>query len=101
MMVDWERAELTGPPLWDWLHFIIQPAILVEQAAPEAIVRRLRELFQLPLFVEYAAQARIQGLEWPLVHAYLHYCLHVVRQTEGLDGVRALAESAPLEEMIR
>jgi len=101
MMVDWERAELTGPPLWDWLHFIIQPAILVERAAPEAIVHRLRELFQLPLFVEYAAQARIQGLEWPLVHAYLHYCLHVVRQTEGLDGVRVLAESAPLEEMIR
>jgi len=100
ILVDWERAEVSGPPLWDWLHFVIQPAILVERAAPEIIVQRLQRLFQFPRFLEYANHAKIQGLEWRLVEAYLQYCLHVLRQTEGLNRVRALAESARLKEML-
>ena len=99
-LLDWERGELVGPPLWDWLHFVIQPAILVKQADPESIVRTLEKLFQFPLFIEYAARAKIAGLEWRLAEAYLQYCLHVLRQAEGWERIRALAESGLLAQMV-
>ena len=98
-LVDWERGELAGPPLWDLVHFVIQPAILVNKARPQSIVHRLSELFRTPVFVQYAARAKVQGLEWLLVQAYLEYCVYVIRQTEGLNGIRALAQSQAFAEM--
>jgi hypothetical protein len=90
--VDWERGELIGMPLWDWLHFTIQPMILVEKAAPAAILLKLAEFFQSAEFGHYARQARIKDVQWQLTHAYLDYCLYVLKQSEGLEQVRDLAE---------
>lgn len=90
-VLDWERGELSGLPLWDWLHFLVQPAILVEHAPPSEILARLAHLFRSPLFVEYANRARVTGLELPLTAAYLNYCIHVTCQTEGLEGIKALS----------
>jgi hypothetical protein len=91
--LDWERGELSGLPLWDWLHFLVQPAILVEHARPFEILVRIGELFQSPLFLQYANRARVTGLELGLTTAYFNYCTHVIGQTEGLDAIKALSQS--------
>jgi hypothetical protein len=91
-LLDWDRGELGGIPLWDWLHFVIQPAILVEHANSSTIIQRLLKLFEFPEFIDYAERAGIRGLEWPLTRAYLDYSFYVVRQSEGLDRVRHLAD---------
>lgn len=41
VVVDWEKACVHGPPLWDLLHYEIQTAILVDRSEPEAILHRL------------------------------------------------------------
>ena len=91
MLVDWERAELAGMPGWDWLHFVVQPAILVEHAPIATVVGRLEALFESELFVRYAQLARIAALEKKLTLAYLHHCVAVLRQSEGLQQVEVLA----------
>ena len=91
-VLDWERGELSGLPAWDWLHFLVQPAILVEHASPSEILIRLAHLFQSPLFVEYANRAHLSGLELPMTAAYLNFCVHVIRQTEGLEPIKELAQ---------
>ena len=94
MLVDWERAELAGMPGWDWLHFVVQPAILVEHAPIATVVGRLETLFESELFVRYAQLARIASLEKKLALAYLRYCVAVLRQSEGLQQIEELAAAA-------
>jgi hypothetical protein len=92
--LDWERGELNGMPLWDWLHFVVQPALLVQRASTQMVLDRIEELFGSGPFRRYAEQAGILGLEHLLSWTYLQYCIHVVAQTEGLPQVQALAVAA-------
>ena len=93
-LLDWERGELSGMPLWDWLHFIIQPAILVQRAGPLQIIKKIAEFFRSPLFADYAQRAQIAGLQVPLTVAYLDYSVHVTAQSEGLEVVGNLLDLA-------
>jgi len=93
-LLDWERGELNGMPLWDWLHFVVQPAVLVHRASAQTVLSRIERLFESALFRGYAERTGISGLERPLVIAYLQYCIHVLAQTEGLSQVREVAEVA-------
>ena len=83
-----------GMPLWDWLHFLIQPAILVERKSPITILGRVAELWKTPPFLQYFERARICGLQGHLLLAYLDYCIYVLKPTEGLEQTRMLAELA-------
>ena len=93
-LIDWERGELDGIPVWDWLHFIVQPAVLVEWASPNAILERIEALFVSAPFKQYAARAGVENLERLLAIAYFHHCLYVLRQTEGRQRMEQLAQIA-------
>lgn len=92
-VLDWERGERVGVPGWDWLHFVLQPAILVQRAAPASMLAKLERLFATPAFVRYATQAKIAGQEWSWAAAYLCYCLRITRQTEGATRLQPLLQA--------
>jgi hypothetical protein len=92
-VLDWERGERVGIPAWDWLHFVVQPAVLVRRETAEATMSRLEKLFASAEFQRYAERCGIVGAEWKLVFAYVDYCLNVTRQTEGLKLLEALREA--------
>lgn len=88
--LDWERGERDGVPAWDWFHFVIQPALLVQRLAPEAIAARLQTFLASAPFQTYAAAARIAGLESALLAAYLAYSARVIQPAEGLAATEQL-----------
>jgi hypothetical protein len=90
-VLDWERGDTNGLPLWDWLHFLIQPTVLVAHATPEQVLVRLNELIKSPRLIEYVEKTKARGLEIPLISAYLDNCIYVIRQTEGLETIRAVS----------
>lgn len=93
-VLDWERGELVGPPAWDWFHFTLQPALLVRGEPPTALWARFETLLRTPEFMDYArAAGGADQMRW-LGIAYLAYCLHVTRQTEGAESLRRLFELA-------
>jgi hypothetical protein len=91
-ILDWERGESRGMPLWDLLHFVIQPAILVEHAPPIKIVSRLSFLLNKEMFADYKKRVNITEVVLPLAMAYLNYCLHVTRQSEGVESIKELLQ---------
>jgi len=93
VVLDWEHAEPTGPPAWDWFHFFIQNEILVRRARAEDLVRRLNELVHSPHFAHYAALAGIADCVRPLLLGYLLYCCHLQRQAEGMPQLEELLEA--------
>lgn len=88
-VLDWERGELCGVPGWDWFHFVLQPAVLVEKLDGPALAARAGELLASPEFRHYAEAAGIVGCERPLLLAYLAHCTEVIRQTEGASALAA------------
>jgi len=91
IVLDWERGEFEGLPVWDWLHFIVQPAILVHEASAAEVLLELTELFANPFFLQYAEKTKTRGLELALTCAYFDYCMHVTKQTEGIETISAIA----------
>ena len=87
-VIDWESAALRGVPGWDWLHFIIQRAVLVRRSSAESVVCELRELIESEPFRSYAAAAGLRGFEQQIARSYLLFCAEVLRPTEGLDRMR-------------
>ena len=88
--LDWERGETDGIPAWDWFHAVVQPAVLVQKAAPDAIIAQLARLLDSVEFGRYAKLTGMAGQERALALAYVGYCIRVTRQTEGLDRLTAL-----------
>ena len=91
-VLDWERGERVGIPAWDWFHFVVQPAVLVQREPTEATVSRLEKLFASAEFQRYAERCGIRGAERRLALAYLEYWIRVTRQTEGLGLLEALRD---------
>lgn len=91
--LDWERGEFPGMPAWDWFHFVIQTAILVQRKRIPALVQSCRDLFQQEDFRAYAAAAGAAGRERALLLAYLNYVVHVLQPTEGQQANRQLLEA--------
>lgn len=95
-VLDWERGERAGLPGWDWLHFLLQPAILVHRESVAKMLLRLEQLFASAEFARYAVRAGLAGYEWPFAAAYVCYSLRVTQQTEGSAGLKLL-----LQELLR
>ena len=95
-VLDWERGEITGPPAWDWFHYIMQPALLVRRESPPALFGRFERWIDAPAFVDYARAAGLAQEEHrrALGLAYLAYCRDVTRQTEGATELRTLYQIA-------
>jgi hypothetical protein len=88
--LDWERGEETGIAGWDWFHYVIQPAMLVEHRPVGGLVERVEKLLDSELFQRYAAHTGIAGFERELVLAYLLYSAEVIKPAEGLPQTREL-----------
>jgi len=88
--LDWERGEETGIAGWDWFHYVIQWAILVEHRPVAGLVERVEELLDSGPFQRYAAHTGIAGLERELALAYLLYSAEVINPAEGLPQTREL-----------
>ena len=89
-VLDWERGVLDGIPAWDWFHYLVQVAILVERRNLAGLVDRAEELLAAPAFRQYAAEAGITGCERELFLAYLLHSVEVIRPTEGRAITREL-----------
>ena len=89
-VLDWERGDPIGVPGWDWFHYEIQSAILVDKCSTSTVQRRIDRLLSSTSFRKYATQARIQEVCRPLVAAYLLYSVEIARPTEGLQALRDL-----------
>lgn len=89
-VLDWERGELEGVPCWDWFHYVLQPAILVKRLAVSHLLEVSNHLLRSDAFCHYAVRAGATGHERKLLKAYLAYCVHVLRPSEGLARTREL-----------
>ena len=87
---DWERGEQSGPPGWDWFHFTLQPAILVQRLSLDRLVEHVDQSLRTPEFLEYARQAGITAHARALLLAYLLYCRDVQKQSEGSERIEQL-----------
>ena len=89
-VLDWERGELVGIPGWDWFHYLIQPAILVDALPTTELIQMIERLLASPAFKRYAALTSLTGSEQQLVLAYLHHAASVIKPSEGLLATREL-----------
>lgn len=89
-VLDWERGERLGVPGWDWFHFVLQPAVLVDRLAPAALARVAEELLGCPALQAYLDRAGMAGLGRPLLAAYLLHCTWSLKVTEGAGSITAL-----------
>jgi hypothetical protein len=92
-VLDWERGQLAGPPAWDWFHFVIQPAILVEKRSTTALVEKFDELLNSSDFQRYSHAAGLAGFEREWILAYLLHCRDIIKPAEGLPQTTALLET--------
>ncbi len=89
-VLDWERGAQIGVPLWDWFHFILQPAVLVERRSPQALLYTVDAMLGSAALQDYSAHAGVAGRERPLLLAYLLHCTAVLQNTEGSQVIEAL-----------
>ena len=88
--LDWERGELEGVPGWDWFHYFLQKAILVDRLGTNHLIQLARSILSAKEFREYASRAGIGGIEHPLMLAYLLHSAEVIQPAEGLIQTREL-----------
>ena len=93
-VLDWERGQTRGIPGWDWFHYMIQPAILVERLSSTGLIERVEQLLGSEAFSNYAGKAQVTGIERQLVLAYLLYCICVIKPAEGLEATSKLFQAA-------
>jgi len=89
-VLDWERGERNGIPGWDWFHYILQIAILVDRLPTPDLVTRGETLLNSNSFKRYAEHAGILGLERELMLGYLLHAAEVIKPSEGLSQTREL-----------
>ena len=89
-VLDWERGAALGVPLWDWFHFLLQPAVLVERRTPQALLYTVDAMLGSAALQDYAASAGVAGRERPLLLAYLLHCTAVLQNAEGSQTLTAL-----------
>jgi hypothetical protein len=92
-VLDWERGATAGIPGWDWFHYVIQPAILVEHQSTEVLVERMEQFLVTSAFMDYAKRAGLTGIERALLLAYLLHMVNVIKPSEGLSENRALLDA--------
>jgi hypothetical protein len=94
-VIDWERGSESFVPGWDWMHYVVQPSILVKQDAPARTFKKVVQLLASTAFIRYAEKTGIRGIEWELFEAYLLHCREVLRPTEGSHATDALLAALP------
>ena len=88
------RGRLRGIPAWDWFHYVVQTAVLVQKKTTTVVIEIIDQLLASSAFKTYADAAGVARIERGLLLGYLLHCVHVIRQAEGLPQIRQLSEAA-------
>ncbi len=99
-VIDWERGELRGVPCWDWLHYHIQPAILVQHLEGDHLRSFITSLVNNHDLLLYGEKARATAQIAPLLRAYLLYNWYVLKPTERMSQHEALAAWALRDDVL-
>jgi aminoglycoside phosphotransferase (APT) family kinase protein len=91
-VLDWERGEVRGLPLWDWLHFIIQREVLIRRPGLGGLIDVVESLLRSPAVLDYSKRAACAGIERELTLAYLLHVSEIIRPAEGLPENRRLLD---------
>lgn len=97
--VDWEKGWVKGPPLWDLLHFVTMPALLVHKESPKKIRARIDNLLGDPIVGSYLSECGCLSDARMLVRGYFAYLAKTFRPTDGVEKteeLRLMAEAAYL-----
>jgi hypothetical protein len=89
-VLDWERGERDGIPGWDWLHYVIQVAVLVDRLPTTTLIDRVEALLDSTAFKRYAEYSGLLGFERELTLAYLLHSAKVIKPSEGSRPTIAL-----------
>ena len=71
--LDWERGELTGVPGWDWFHWLVHVSLLVFRHDTPSSLAWIEQTLRNSDFTAYSKAAKIKGIEFSLLAAYLFY----------------------------
>jgi hypothetical protein len=89
MVIDWEKARLLGPPLWDLLHYEIHEEILVHRSSVGKVRQRIHSLIQDPCVRSYLADCGAAESVDLLLQGYL---LHLDMIYPAIRGRRTVDE---------
>lgn len=89
-VLDWERGDWSGMPGWDWFHFVLQPAMLVQRQSSPELVRTTNRLLESNAVRNYMQAAGLAGKQREWLLAYLLHCRDVLRPAEGLQQTSEL-----------
>jgi hypothetical protein len=92
-VLDWERGARHGPPGWDWLHFVLQPRVLVERCPTAALACSLKALAGDAAFHRYLTACGLEHCAEEVITSYLLHCVRVWQPSEGLAVLRELLAS--------
>jgi phosphotransferase family enzyme len=92
IVLDWERGELAGVPSWDWLHYVIQTAVLVRGRTGARLADEVETLIRSNPFAAYVSQAGVAGVERELALAWLLYVTEILKPSEGAEPLRDLLD---------
>lgn len=92
MVLDWERGEVNGLPTWDWFHYEIQKAILVQHKSADSLARMVEAILTRDAFKTYVQASGVAGHERALLQLYLLHHAEVVRPSEGLQVTHDLMQ---------
>lgn len=103
-VIDWEKASIHGPPLWDLLHYEVQTGILVNRLGARALLQLVDDLVARPLTLAYLRECQAEKAAHLLVDGYfLHADKHYppVRGRDTLDELIKLRRQKRDREIIR
>jgi hypothetical protein len=72
-VLDWEHADFSGMPGWDWLHYNVQRMRLVKGMSAVGVVRQCRALMVEDAMSQYLDEAGVRGHEELLLGSYFYY----------------------------
>jgi len=93
MVIDWEKARLLGPPLWDLLHYEIHEEILVNRSSVRKVRMRIRNLIQDPCVRSYLRDCGAAEHADILLQGYLSHLDRIYPAIRGRRTVDQLIAS--------
>lgn len=91
---DWERGECVGIPGWDWFHYLVQSALLIDRLGSVELGKYFAAILHTEPYREYLGTLGIAGTAETLFYAYLLYNWHVLRPDDARDRPRKNASFA-------
>jgi glycosyltransferase involved in cell wall biosynthesis len=88
VVLDWERSARTGPPGWDWFHYVFQYQNMVRRTSAQETLSVIERLWQAPDFLSYAKKTGIEKVLKELTFFYLLHLLRFHAPRDKADGIR-------------